>query len=108
MSKNNPYTGVWRITTMESWDQDYVDEEVPGHITIRENGTGHFQFGYVSGEIDGAIENERFIFTWDGVDEMDSASGSGWLQLEGRNLAKGHIKFHQGDSSGLTAEKSDG
>jgi hypothetical protein len=28
---------------MEMWDQDYVDEEVPGHVTFGEKGGGEFQ-----------------------------------------------------------------
>ena len=37
------------------------------------------------GDLDGDLEtlglSERFSFTWEGQDEMDQASGSGWMQL---------------------------
>ncbi|HCW90454.1 MAG TPA: hypothetical protein DHU56_10455 [Marinobacter sp.] len=41
---------------MEVWDQDYVDMEVPGYFRIGSDGTGQFQFGLVSGNIDGRVE----------------------------------------------------
>lgn len=51
---------------MEVWDQDYVDMEVPGYIRIGSDGTGRFQFGLASGNIDGRVEQcgnaPRFVF----------------------------------------------
>ena len=44
--------GDWRITSMEMWDADYFDMEVPAHITIREDLLGAFQFGLVQGELE--------------------------------------------------------
>jgi len=35
------------------WDNDFMDAEVPAHITIHKNMQGDFQFGFVQGEIDG-------------------------------------------------------
>jgi hypothetical protein len=103
------YHGTWRITEMEQWDQDYLDMEVEAFITIEENGNGEFQFGLVSGDIDGKIvkngTEERLEFTWEGNDECDPASGSGWLKLENKNLINGEIKFYQGDKSGLVAKR---
>lgn len=29
--------GNWRITSMEVWDANYFDMEVPAHITIRKD-----------------------------------------------------------------------
>ncbi len=60
MKQLKPFTGKWRIVEMEAWDQDYVDMEVPGFIRIGSDGTGQFQFGLVSGDIDGRIE----LSTW--------------------------------------------
>src|SRR5205823_2858329 len=45
----SPLEGRWRITWMEMWDQDFVDEEVEGYFDFEPNGRGSFQFGYVSG-----------------------------------------------------------
>jgi len=41
---------------MEVWDQDNVDMEVLGFIRIGSDGTGQLQFGLVSREIDGRVE----------------------------------------------------
>jgi hypothetical protein len=39
----------------------------------------------VCGELDGYVEGEppgqRFVFTWDGNDEMDRVSGGGWISI---------------------------
>jgi hypothetical protein len=102
------YSGTWRITEMESWDADYFDMEVEAFIKIEPNGRGEFQFGLVCGQMDGDMpntENERFEFTWEGNAECDEAFGSGWLKLKNENLIEGKIKFHNGDSSGLSAKR---
>ncbi|WP_197531840.1 hypothetical protein [Aromatoleum aromaticum] len=31
------FVGEWRITEMEAWDADYLNMEVPAHITIRKD-----------------------------------------------------------------------
>ena len=46
---DSPLIGYWKITWMEMWDQDYVDEIVPGHVTIGASGACRFQFGVVEG-----------------------------------------------------------
>jgi hypothetical protein len=100
------YSGEWRITSMTQWDSDYLDMEVPAYIKIEDNGSGEFQFGLVFGQISGPVvkgANQRFNFTWEGNDECDEASGSGWLKLNGKNDLTGHIQFHEGDSSDLVA-----
>ncbi len=41
--------------------------------------------------------------TWEGNDECDPASGSGWVNLLKDGSLSGHICFHQGDDSGFRA-----
>jgi hypothetical protein len=48
----SPFLGRWRITSMEMWDQDFVDAEVEGYFEFEPDDLGNFQFGYVSGNID--------------------------------------------------------
>ena len=50
---DTPFTGLWHIVSMTTWDEDYFNEEVQAFIEFEANGTGHFQFGYVQGYIDG-------------------------------------------------------
>ncbi|WP_293352530.1 MULTISPECIES: hypothetical protein [unclassified Microcoleus] len=103
------YQGKWRITEMDEWDSDYLDMEVEAYIEIDSKGSGEFQFGLVFGQIDGEVVknrgDERLEFTWEGNDESDTTFGSGWLKLNDKDSIEGRIKIHQGDSSGLVAER---
>ncbi len=105
------YTGTWHITEMEMWDEEYFNMEVQANIRVGSDGLGYFQFGLVSGQIDGELTSyqgrERFDFTWEGSVELDPVSGSGWLQLEEKNSVQGWIKLHLGDSSMLKARRAE-
>lgn len=102
--------GTWHITEMENWDEDYFNMEVQAYIEIDQRGSGDFQFGLVTGQIDGEIvkdeSGEKLEFTWDGSDENDEASGSGWLRLKDKNTLAGKFKLHQGDSSLFSAKRA--
>lgn len=104
------YEGVWHIVEMDMWDEDYCNMEGQAFIRVDANGVGNFQFGLVSGGIDGEVVKtgnaERFEFTWEGQDECDPALGSGWLMFSGQNKLKGRIKFHLGDSSEFVAVRA--
>jgi hypothetical protein len=117
-----PFVGKWHITSMELWDDDYVNMERQAYVEIESDNSGSFQFGLVRGELDGYLESaagepppsprdstqaasDRFMFTWDGFDELDEVSGSGWMRLTSANLAVGLIKFHGGDRSGFQARR---
>ena len=101
---------------MELWDDDYINTERQAFIEIGPDNLGSFQFGLVRGQLDGFLEraecepadhprapmqtsSDRFAFTWDGFDEMDEVSGSGWMRLTSANEAVGLIKIHLGDRS---------
>jgi hypothetical protein len=102
--------GTWHITDMESWDEDYFNMEVQAYLRIDESGSGDFQFGLVTGQIDGEIVKDKsgeiLEFTWEGADENDEAFGSGWLKLKNKNALEGKIKFHNGDSSLFSAKRA--
>ncbi len=104
------FEGRWRITWMEHWDQEYVDEEVEGFIKLEPKGLGSFQFGYVQGQIDyrrttkdgkSAVE-----FSWEGGDGADGTpmSGRGWSVVEGDQL-QGMICIHLSDESEFKATR---
>jgi Plasmid pRiA4b ORF-3-like protein len=112
-SKSKPdstFVGRWDIVSMTEWDEDVINEDVQAYIEFEPQGTGHFQFIYVKGNIDydeTTREGKPAVeFSWEGNDEMDEASGRGWAVLEGDEL-EGLIAFHQGDKSGFTAERAD-
>jgi len=105
----HPFVGTWRIYAMELWDADYFDMEVPAFVEIRPGDLGSFQFGLVSGGLHGYLEGapppQRFAFTWEGNDEMDPVSGSGWLRLRGEDEVLGLINIHQHDRSRFKARR---
>jgi len=49
------FIGTWHIYEMETWDEDYFNMDVQAYITIEKNYGGEFQFGLVSGGIDGEL-----------------------------------------------------
>lgn len=104
-NKNQGFAGLWHIYEMELWDEDYFNMEVQAYIEIDSKDMGHFQFGLVSGAIDGEIAGDRLEFTWHGSDECDEAFGRGAIKLKDENTIIGRIKFHQGDSSKFFAKR---
>lgn len=104
------FVGLWHITEMEMWDAKYFNMERQAYLQVNSDGLGNFQFGLVVGQIDGEVEisgnNERFSFTWDGSDELDPVSGSGWISLHGIETIIGKIKIHLGDSSEFNGVKA--
>ncbi|MGB8216222.1 MAG: hypothetical protein WCE94_02880 [Candidatus Methanoperedens sp.] len=109
---DSDFTGTWHIYEMEQWDDDYFNMEVQAYIRIESATSGCFQFGLVNGEIDGRIvdqaDSKRFEFTWEGNDECDPASGSGWLRRKEEDLLEGEFRFHEGDSSIFLARRAKG
>ncbi len=104
------FIGTWHIYYMDMWDEEYFNMETQAYVDIQANNMGEFQFGLVSGGLDGYVEKigeiERFSFTWEGQDEMDEANGSGWLQLLSVDEIEGQFDFHQGDRSKFKAKKA--
>lgn len=98
--------GSWHITSMEIWDVDYRDMEVPAHITKEANLTGSFQFGLVQSHLDGHLGTvygkTRLHFSWAGSDGNDLVSGRGWMMVAG-DQAEGRFFIHLGDDSGFSA-----
>jgi hypothetical protein len=105
----SPFLGTWHIVSMETWDEEYFNEEVQAFIELGENGTGHFQFGYVQGYMDWrptTRDGEPAVeWSWEGNDEMDPAQGRGWAKLKDDEL-DGRIFIHLGDESGFMAKRA--
>ncbi|MCK4730364.1 MAG: hypothetical protein KAT28_03530 [Candidatus Aenigmarchaeota archaeon] len=103
------FTGIWHIYEMEVWDEDYFNMEVQAYIEIKQDNLGKFQFGLVSGGIDGKVVDyetkKRFEFTFEGNDENDPVCGSGWLELKEKDKLKGEFRFHLGDDSTFLAKR---
>ena len=84
------FVGGWRIISMGIWEADYFDMDVPAYIQVGKNWLGRFQFGLVTGDIDGRIVKHpggnRFEFTWEGTDESEPCSGSGWMSIHKKEV----------------------
>ena len=111
-TSNTEFVGTWHIYEMEAWDEDYFNMEVQAYIEIDSRKPGDFQFGLVSGQIDGKVvehaDGKRFEFTWDGNDECDPANGSGWITLKDAETIEGEFRFHHGDDSLFWAKRAEG
>lgn len=101
------FVGGWRIVEMEQWDQEFGDLVSPGHIRFTCDGRGELHFGAVDVTLDWRVKatGNRVDFTFEGFDEGDEVSGSGWAELSGKKLS-GSIAFDAGDESGFVAEKT--
>jgi hypothetical protein len=105
--KSNPFTGPWRIVWMSDWDQDYVNMDVPGHVTFGAGRSGSFQFGMVQAQMDCRLADtsDRHIeFTWHGFDEGDELTGRGHAEIMDGEL-HGHLYIHLGDDSAFRATR---
>lgn len=92
---------------MEQWDQDFVDLVSPGQITFTRDGRGELHFGAVDVSLDWRVgaTGSQVDFAFEGFDEGDEVSGSGWAELSGTKLT-GRIAFQSGDESGFVAQKA--
>lgn len=93
---------------MDEWDEEYCNMTVQAYLRLSSTGSSEFQFGLVHGQIHLMTEDEggeRIDFDWEGNDEMDEASGSGWIELVNKDEAEGEIGFLGGDSSGFRARR---
>ena len=105
MTKNpDKFSGTWRITEMEIWDQEFIDLVVPGHFTFDGFGKGFFQFGAIEGQMIYGVGSD-LDFKWNGTDEMDEISGHGWCELVDKNMISGEIYFDNEEESTFKAQR---
>jgi len=102
--KRHPLIGKWRITSMELWDDDYINMMGPGYIQIDEDG-GTMSFGCVQIGLRCEYGSTSIWFRFEGSDEMMEVSGDGDAELEDDGTLSGEICFDQGDESSFTAKR---
>jgi hypothetical protein len=108
--QKSPFAGLWHIVSLSGWGEDYLNEEAQAFIEFEDDGTGHFQFGYVQGYTwrPGTRDGQPAVeWTWEGTDGADRTdmTGRGWAKLEGDHL-RGLIVIHLGDASGFVAKRA--
>ena len=74
------------------------------YILFEENG-GEFALDCLTGSIYGSGEGDAVEFQWDGNDEMDEASGSGWAELQPGGSLEGEIHLNNGDDIPFIARR---
>jgi hypothetical protein len=107
MTSKESLIGEWHIQEMEMWDSDYFNMEVQAYIKIDSSLKGEFQFGLVTGQIEGRLSSKKYEFIWEGSDENYEAHGSGWLQKHDNNdIIEGEFRFYEGDNSKFIAKRN--
>lgn len=105
---SKPFIGRWRITWMEKWKQESVDDEVDAFFQFGPPRFGSFQFCYVRGDIEFEVcvrDGKPCIeFSWNGFDERDPSRGRGWAICDGDKI-EGKIYIHRGEWSSFKATK---
>jgi len=92
--------GRWRVTETPGYDMAGA-----GSYILFDQDGGEFALDCLTGSIHGACEGRAAEFEWDGNDEMDDASGSGWVELRDDGSLKGEIHLHGGDDIPFIARR---
>ncbi len=109
-AKKKQFEGRWRITDSSNWSMDDLDLVGPAHIQFERDGSGQLQMLAMEATLDYRVSQREgdwlLEFSWSGFDEGDEVSGRGWARIE-RELLKGELFIHQGDSSTFAAKRED-
>jgi len=96
--------GIYEIVEMELWDKDAIDLVEPGYINIKGK-KGKLHFICVVGQMEIQKSDDKYMFTWEGNNECDPASGYGDFTSSGDTLI-GRIYIHDSDDSSFFAVKA--
>lgn len=104
-------TGTWHIYEMEEYDEDDFNMETQAYIKLKTNNSGNFEFANINGCIDGKMvrysEGNQFEFNWEGAEEGQDISGSGWIKLKSKNIIKGELRFFCGEDTKFLARRAE-
>jgi hypothetical protein len=92
--------GRWRIVETPDYDMGR-----PAYIVFRKTG-GEFVLGCLIGVIHGSCQGDAVEFTWEGNDEMEPASGTGWADLQDDGSIEGEISLNNGDDIAFLARRA--
>ena len=91
--------GRWRIIETPDYDMGR-----PAYIVFQETG-GEFALGCLTGAIRGFCQGDTVEFTWEGNDEMEPASGTGWADLQDDGSIEGEVSLNNGDDIAFIARR---
>ena len=105
------FSGKWRITHMDMWEQRFVDLVVPGFIKF-DGDESEMRFIAVRAWLDIRYSESGGLptaeFSWQGLDERDDRCGRGKAIIVKPERIVGQFYFHMGDESGFEAAREDG
>jgi hypothetical protein len=93
--------GRWRIVETPGYDIAVVG----AYILFDEDG-GEFAFDCLTGSIHVACDGDAVEFDWQGNDEMEPASGEGWVEFQDDGSLIGEICLSNGDNIPFIARRS--
>lgn len=83
-------TGTWDVVSSPDFDDDYLHMEVEPYVKLYRVGNrtkGEYHLGLQYGDLDGQmIGDDRAVFRFEGMDEMDPVDGTATATLEGDRL----------------------
>jgi hypothetical protein len=92
--------GTWDIVSSPDFDDDYLNEEGPPYIQLRQDGNrimGEYQIGLQNGTLDGRLQRDgSILFSFEGMDELEEVNGAATVQLQDDRLVL-TLMYHQGD-----------
>ena len=94
------FEGTWNIVSSPDFDDDYLSEEGTPYIRLHQEGgrlEGDYHVGLQTGDLSGWLESDnRAVFSFEGMDEMDEVSGAGTATVDDDRLTL-TLMYHQGD-----------
>ena len=99
----NRIAGKWRIIETVAWDKQHLDLCGPAFIEIDHQGRGGMAFGALNAALDCRFTPDGIDFDWNGSDEGDQVSGTGWADLREDGCLEGEIAYHSGDETTFIA-----
>jgi len=83
-------TGTWDVVSSPDFDDDYLHMEVEPYVKLYRVGNrieGEYHLGLQYGDLDGQMKgDDRAVFRFEGMDEMDPVDGTATATLEGDRL----------------------
>jgi hypothetical protein len=96
--------GKWRIVESGTWPRDHLDLCGPAFLRIDADGTGKMAFGALCASIDSGFTPSGVDFEWNGADEGDQVTGTGWADLREDGCLEGEIAYDNGDDTSFIAK----
>ena len=102
------FTGTWDVVSSPDFDDDYLHMEVSPYVRLRQEGDrieGEYHLGLQTGDVDGRLKgDDRVVFSFEGMDEMDPVNGAGTATLKGDRLIF-KLMYHYGDEYTFECER---